>query len=505
MDAPMKFYDFLIDPLLGALGALSFRTWHIVARLLDGDAALLGPDDLAIAQRITGRSRFPTQSVSRFFASLGRRSGKTLFESRRAAWFLSQDYRDRLASGETAVVAAICPTTDQAKRLLAYTRACFVDSPVLAPMMGRDVADGFELSHSSAFEVAAASFRSSRGRTFSAVLMDEASWLRNADAAIPDREIARAVEPGLATLDGSLEVFSSPYMRAGLLWDANRRFFGNDGAAELFVTGPTRLFNPCIRESIIAAAFEDDPESARAEWGGEFRTDLSAAFDPAWIDAALDGSVFERAPVTNLPQGRSVAYVAFTDPAGGSGKDSWSTRIVHADGMALYDDAVLEIRPPFNTADAARQIAEFLRRYRITETHGDRYAGAWPGDALRAHGISYLESERTKSDIYREAVPLFSARRVRLLDHARTSTQLRQLERRTRPGGKDSIDHPVGSSDDNANCLCGALVVAARDSLTTGDQMIVLPSAINADFSVPDVSHRLDHAVEAILTGQRWR
>jgi len=356
----MTFHDFMVDPQLGGLGAKSWRTWHITGRLLDSDAALLSAEDLALAQAITGRSRFPTRPVRRFFAILGRRSGKTRFESVRAAWFLSQDYGALLAPGETAVVAAIAPTTDQAKLLLAYTRACILNSPVLAPMLERDVADGFELSNGTAFEVHAASWRSTRGKTYAAVLMEEASFLRNADSAVPDVEIARAVEPGLATLDGALEIFSSPHMRCGLPWDGHRRYFGNNEAEALFVQGPTRLFNPCIPASTVAQALEDDPDSARAEWLGEFRTDLSAAFDPAWIDAAVEGSVFERPPVAILPQGHAPRFVAFTDPAGGAGRDSWATRIVHAEGSELIDDAALEIRPPFNTAQAAGQVAELL-------------------------------------------------------------------------------------------------------------------------------------------------
>ena len=72
----MKFYDFKVDPLLGALGAGSFATWHVVARLLDGDAALLNEAQLEIAREITGRTRFPDRPVKRFYAGLGWRSGK---------------------------------------------------------------------------------------------------------------------------------------------------------------------------------------------------------------------------------------------------------------------------------------------------------------------------------------------------------------------------------------------------------------------------------------------
>ena len=124
---------------------------------------------------------------------------------------------------------------------------------------------------------------------------------------------------------------------------------------------------------------------------------------------------------------------------------------------------------------------------------GDRYAGAWPRDALAAHGIAYVESELPKSDIYRECVTLFSSGRVRLLDHARTLTQLRMLERRTRPGGRDSFDHPPGAHDDCSNSLCGALWLASREArgtITADDFAIIGGSALRG---YPGGSHAPDH------------
>jgi hypothetical protein len=223
------------------------------------------------------------------------------------------------------------------------------------------------------------------------------------------------------------------------------------------------LFNPTLDAAAVARAFADDPESTSAELGGNFRADMSAAFESAWIDAAVCDGVHELPPVAVLADGGAPFHIAATDPSGGTGKDSWSTRIVRPEREYLMDVAQLEIRPPFNTAEAARQVAEFLRRYRVSSVRGDKFAGAWPSDALAANGISYIPLGMPKSDIYRECVSLFSSGRVKLLDHARTVTQLRMLERRTRPGGRDSFDHPAGGShDDNANALCAALWLASR-------------------------------------------
>jgi hypothetical protein len=91
---------------------------------------------------------------------------------------------------------------------------------------------------------------------------------------------------------------------------------------------------------------------------------------------------------------------------------------------------------------------------------GDRYAGEWPREQFAKHGIAYMPSERTKSDIYRDVLPLLTSGRVELLDDARLIGQLGGLERRTARGGRDSIDHAPGGHDDVANSASGAIVVA---------------------------------------------
>jgi hypothetical protein len=76
--------------------------------------------------------------------------------------------------------------------------------------------------------------------------------------------------------------------------------------------------------------------------------------------------------------------------------------------------------------------------------------------------VSYVPSELSKSDIYGEVLPLFTAQLVELPDVPQLEGQLRQLERRPRSSGHDAIDHPKGSHDDLANACCGALWMASR-------------------------------------------
>jgi hypothetical protein len=92
--------------------------------------------------------------------------------------------------------------------------------------------------------------------------------------------------------------------------------------------------------------------------------------------------------------------------------------------------------------------------------YGDRYGGEWPREVFRKHGIEYVVSDRAKSDLYRDLLPLLNSGRIELLDQPKLFAQLIGLERRTSRGGRDSIDHAPGAHDDLANALAGCAVYA---------------------------------------------
>src|SRR5258707_950432 len=97
--------------------------------------------------------------------------------------------------------------------------------------------------------------------------------------------------------------------------------------------------------------------------------------------------------------------------------------------------------------------ASSTRRWRRISR--DRYAGEWPKERFRDHGISYEPAQKPKSDLYRDLLPAINSRKIDLLDHPRLLTQLVGLERRTARGGRDSIDHAPGAHDDLANAVAG--------------------------------------------------
>ena len=109
----------------------------------------------------------------------------------------------------------------------------------------------------------------------------------------------------------------------------------------------------------------------------------------------------------------------------------------------------------------AAEFAALLKSYCVSKITGDRYAGEWPREQFRKHGINYEPAEQPKSALYQNMLPLINSREIDLLDHARLLTQLVGLERRTARGGRDSIDHAPGADDDLANALAGVAVATS--------------------------------------------
>jgi hypothetical protein len=306
-------------------------------------------------------------------------------------------------------------------------------------------------------EIHTASFRATRGYSYAAVLGDEAAFWRSDDtSANVDEEILNAVRPGLASIPGSiLLVASSPYAKRGALYKAFRKHYGQDGSKALVWKASTAEMNPSLPASEIERAYEDDPARASAEYGATFRDDIAAFVAREVIEGC---TIPDRRELPWMP---GVLYKAFTDPSGGSA-DSMTLAIAHEEGEVAILDAVREVRPPFSPDAVVAEFCELLKAYRLTRVSGDRYGGEWPREKFREYGISYDLSDRPKSDIYRDTLPLLNSGSVELLDLPRLAAQFCGLERRTARGGRDSIDHSPGAHDDLANAVAGALLLAGK-------------------------------------------
>jgi len=384
-----------------------------------------------------------------------------------------RDYRPHLGPGERATIMVVAADRKQARTVLRYVRGLLA-APPLAKLVENDTAESIELAKSAVIEVGTASHRSIRGYTVAAALCDELAFWPTEDSAAPDVEILAALRPAMATIPNAMLLCaSSPYARRGALWDAFRRYFGKDDPMVLVWKAPTRVMNPSVPQRVIDGAIERDPASAAAEYGAEFRSDVESFVTREVVEAAITPGRFE------LPPNRGVWYVAFTDPSGGSA-DAMTLAIAHLDRKTncAVLDAIRERRPPFSPDAVVQEFAGLVKSYRVQRVRGDRYAGEWPRERFRAHGIQYEPAEKPKSDLYRDLLPLLNSGRAELLDHPRLAAQLCGLERRTARGGRDSVDHPPNGHDDLANAAAGALAhaVSGRRPMVINPEVLRLVS-----------------------------
>ena len=63
---------------------------------------------------------------------------------------------------------------------------------------------------------------------------------------------------------------------------------------------------------------------------------------------------------------------------------------------------------------------------------GDRYAGEFPRELFRKHGIAYDLAKQTKSELFRDLLPLLNSSRIVLPRNDRLLGQIVGLERHKR-------------------------------------------------------------------------
>lgn len=443
----------------------SWAVWRVIDKALFGEP--LDAAELAIFTEITGRTEAPTEPSTEAWFVCGRRSGKDVKASALAAWLATfgaeqMGFLGNLVPGETGVVQLIAVDRKQAKVCLGYLKAYFA-KPLLAQMVAKSTAEGVELTNGLAIEITTNDVGSTRGRTVVAAVFDEVAFWSSDDSANPDQAVYNAVKPAMVTIPGAMLIgISSPYARRGLLWTKHKKHFGKPGRT-LVVQAPTWIMNPTIKRDgeFLTDAYRDDPASAAAEYGAQFRADIEAFVSIEVVEACVAKGVYERAPVVG------VTYSAFVDPSGGS-QDSMTPAIAHhegdaEDGLSVID-ATREVKPPFSPEGVVKEFCGLLALYGISSVTGDRYAGEWPREQFRKHGVEYEVSDKARSDLYRDMLPVLNSGRVVLLDNEKLTAQIVGLERRTARGGRDSIDHAPGGHDDIANAVAGVLSTTSSAS-----------------------------------------
>jgi len=431
-----------------------WQSWFAFLQSVFGQP--LTSEQQKIYETCTGRKVQLNKPVRDAWLIVGRRGGKSMITSLIATYLAClNDWTPYLVPGERATVMVIASNRAQARVVFRYISAFFAEIPKFKKMLEKDpTMQSIELKNRVTIEIHTANFRSVRGYTIGAVLMDEIAFWRDDTSANPDEEIIAALRPGMSTIPNSMLLgLSSPYARRGALYNVWKDYYGEEDPDTLVWQADTRTMNPTIPQAWINRQYAKDPANAAAEYGAQFRADIEALFSEELVAACTMPGV------RSLDYIMHSTYIGFTDPSGG-GSDSFTLAIAHLDRSRkkVILDVVLEEKPPFSPDEVVKRFTETLKQYSIGTVIGDRYAGEWPRERFRAHGIAYEISDRTRSELYLDLLSAMNSNQVEMLDNQVLKIQLISLDRHTSKLGKDRVDHPPNTHDDVANAVAGALV-----------------------------------------------
>jgi hypothetical protein len=420
----------------------------------------LTPDELTLFHEVAGDRTPPTAPIHELVAIVGRGGGKTAVAASLATHAAVNYDRTGTLAGERGTVAIIANTKDQAAIAHNYV-AGFFEKPAFARLLAsQQSGDSILLSNGAEIITVANSFRAPRGRRIIAAVYDEVAFWRSDESATPDHEVDAAVTPGLVRHPGSLKILiSSAYRKAGLLYERHVAAFGKDDPRTLVVLGTSLQFNETLDADTIAAEIAKDEARASAEYLSLWRDDISSFVDRDLVDELTDD-------VLVRPYDPSVrSYRAFADEAGGGiNGDSSTLAIAHlaADGRVIVD-GVWIWKPPFSESAVIAAKAAILTEYKLYSIVGDGWAGQLIPNLFLVNGKNYEQTPDPKTAHYLSFLAILNARGVRLTSDPTVRSELLALERKTRWGGGESIDHPqiAGAHDDAINAVAGAVVLAA--------------------------------------------
>lgn len=461
----MNVLQFLDSPELtpGTFEGDSWEPWRAV---LSGAFAIpMNKKRRELFSDLSGGRKPPKERVAELIVIAGRRSAKTNTTAGVAVYLATvgvamEGLAEKLKPGERGVVSCIAVDRSQAKVLFSYIAGIFDESPVLSGMVEKRNAESIELNNRITIEVATNSFRTVRGKTRIAALLDEACFFADENSSTPDVELYRALTPSLATTGGMLIVISSPWAKRGLVYRKWQKHYGEDSADVLVIQGATEQFNPTIDKRILENAKQDDSESYQSEWGGQFRNDISAFIDRDSIERLCRPEPME------LPRSQKQRfYYGFVDPTGGgqsANADEFTCCIGHVEQGVVVVDCLRALRG--RPADIIKEYSILLRSYGISEVSGDKYAGYFAHDEFEKYGIRYNFTDERRTGLYQFALGVINSGACELPPCEKMVNQFCNLERRVSRSGTEQIDHGTakGSHDDRANAIAGLIYTARR-------------------------------------------
>jgi len=408
----------------------------------------------------TGRSQRPEGRPETILVLCGRQSRKTLMMACDTIYtgVFETFWRPYVKPGKKVYLVLVACDKVQARQCFDYCNGILHASLVLKKEIRREREWDIELRNGVVIMIRTASFRLIRGPQYIGGRFDEVAFLREGEtAANPAAELAKGFLPALIP-GGCLYLSSTVYGKNDIAFDMHRKFFGKDDPSVLVWTSDTMSMNPLFDKGKIDRALVEDRAHALAEYYSVFRDDVSQFIPFELIEAATIPGRYE------LPRIAGADYHAWCDSSSGR-QDSATLGIAHKDDKSgrVILDVLRERVPPFQPEGVISEFSDVLKSYGISTVTADRYAVGYVNEAFAKNQITVQNSDLSASEVYLNFLPMISNGSAELLDNKRLRAQLAGLERKTRTGGRDLVDHFPGGHDDLSAACSGACVLAGSE------------------------------------------
>jgi hypothetical protein len=453
--------EFVTDPQLLGLSLSSAQRTALKAFY----GLPLSPEEKACWIQCTGRTAYPGRPFREGTFLCGARAGK---DSRIATPVLAYeatygDHERALGKGEFGILSLVAQDQRETRIAFSYLKDAFTRSSLLASKVDDIGASEIKLTNRLSALCFPCTQSSLRGWSNPVGAMSEIAFYRLEGQSDSDVEIQASIRRGMLSFPNpKLIKISTPYLKSGLLYQDFKRYYGQESPDVLVWRASSLFMNPSLKAERLAQERTLDESRYFREYEAQFLEDLDTMFPVALVERLIVPHRYELAPR------EGIAYRATCDPMGGStnpNADTFTLTIMHAEGSGDQQRLVQDVLKGWKGADLqgiVKEIAALLRRYRISEVFGDRYAGAWVRQAFAREGMQYRDVEWTKSDAYLESEPFFTQQRIDLVDHPTLLRELTMLERRPRAQGRTLVDRPHGGHDDYANVTCLAVAFLAK-------------------------------------------
>jgi hypothetical protein len=427
------------DSAASAAGIESLTpAWSATLKLAYG--LPLADDDVEFLTTATGRSRGSLRDCvgtefAELWARVGRRGRKSSTISLVAVFeALYGGHEQHLIPGELGLVAVIskdlagCGTV--ARFIESWLDAIGVGySETTSGAMRLIPIEGTQL----AIALLPCSSEAPRGPAIPVAILDEiAFWSTSEKYAQPDTEILSALRPAMAQFPRrKVFAISSPFGEDGVHFTTIDRALGNDDERKtLAVEGPTWIWNPKISE---ATTHEIEPDEKK--WSREF-----AAIPGATVSQALDRADLD-ACIVDAPEASGRCFCAIDASSLRGDAFSWLFIFEIASGVSVPVVRGIEgddLRR-YSMTEIVKGIARQCAELGCHTVFGDQRESASLSALFNAEGLaftSYAWSETSKDAAFQTLRRLLRDRKISILNHEKTISQLRNVKAHLRPSGR---------------------------------------------------------------------